>query len=126
MGAEWTQGQAAEQNTEERSEFPCDMMSGAATASEIFRHLQATRGKQEVTTELAKILTVLKTTLQTETIDKDSSSSDEETTGLHSTPVAYPMPTGKPPRPPPKSKSKSLAHISPAIQAKIKELEQSK
>ena len=110
----------------ERPEVPFDMVSGAATASEIFRHLQATRGKQEVTTELAKILTVLKTTLQTETIDKDSSSSDEETTGLHSTPVAYPMPTGKPPRPPQKSKSKSLAHISPAIQAKIKELEQSK
>merc|ERR1712128_34486 len=70
--------------------------------------------------------TVLKTTLQTESIDKDSSSSDEENTGLHSTPVANPMPTGKPPRPPQKSKSKSLAHISPVIQAKIKELEQSK
>jgi hypothetical protein len=110
----------------ERPEIPFDMVSGAATASEIFRHLQATRGKQEVTTELAKILTVLKTTLQTENIDKDSSSSDEETTGLHSTPVAYPMPTGKPPRPPQKTKSKSLAHISPVIQAKIKELEQSK
>lgn len=111
----------------ERPEIPFDMVSGAATASEIFRHLQATRGKQEVTTELAKILTVLKTTLQTETIDKDSSSSDDETTGLHSTPVAtVAMPTGKPPRHPQKSKSKSLAAISPVIQAKIKELEQSK
>eukprot|EP00092_Neocalanus_flemingeri_P035110 GFUD01038208.1.p1 GENE.GFUD01038208.1~~GFUD01038208.1.p1 ORF type:complete len:1926 (+),score=502.28 GFUD01038208.1:4306-10083(+) len=112
----------------ERSDIPFDMVSGAATASEIFRHLQATRGKQEVTTELAKILTVLKTTLQTETIDKlDSSSSDEETSGLHSAPVtSHPMPTGKPPRPPQKSKSKSLAAISPVIQAKIKELEQSK
>jgi len=113
-------------NSSERPEIPFDMVSGAATASEIFRHLQATRGKQEVTTELAKILTVLKTTLQTETIDKDSSSSDDETTGLHSTPVTNPMPTGKPPRPPQKSKSKTLAAISPVIQAKIKELEQSK
>jgi len=110
----------------ERSDIPFDMVSGAATASEIFRHLQATRGKQEVTTELAKILTVLKTTLQTESIDKDSSSSDEETTGLHSTPVTNPMPIGKPPRPPQKLKSRSLAAISPIIQAKIKELEQSK
>jgi len=109
-----------------KPDVPFDMVSGAATASEIFRHLQATRGKQEVTTELAKILTVLKTTLQTESIDKDSSSSDEEATGLHSTPVANPMPTGKPPRPPQKSKARSLASVSPAIQAKIKELEQSK
>jgi len=122
--AEWTQ-QATEPNLEERSEFPCDMMSGAATASEIFRHLQATRGKQEVTTELAKILTVLKTTLQTGSIakDLDSSSSDEES-GLHQVKAKNPMPvTGKPPRPPMKSK---LSSISPAIQAKIKELESSK
>ena len=122
--AEWTQ-QAVEPNLEERSEFPCDMMSGAATASEIFRHLQATRGKQEVTTELAKILTVLKTTLQTGSIakDLDSSSSDEES-GLHQVKAKNPMPvTGKPPRPPMKSK---LSSISPAIQAKIKELESSK
>ena len=123
--AEWTQGQAGEPNAEERSEFPCDMMSGAATASEIFRHLQATRGKQEVTTELAKILTVLKTTLQTGSIakDMDSSSSDEES-GLHQVKAKNPMPvTGKPPRPPMKNK---LSSISPAIQAKIKELESSK
>jgi len=122
--AEWTQ-QAGDPNLEERSEFPCDMMSGAATASEIFRHLQATRGKQEVTTELAKILTVLKTTLQTGSIakDLDSSSSDEES-GLHQVKAKNPMPvTGKPPRPPMKSK---LSSISPAIQAKIKELESSK
>merc|ERR1719342_680216 len=119
--AEWTQ-QAVEPNLEERSEFPCDMMSGAATASEIFRHLQATRGKQEVTTELAKILTVLKTTLQN---DKDSSSSDDEAASS-STPVKNPMPTGKPPRPPFKPRAKVLASISPAIQAKIKELESSK
>ncbi len=39
-------------------------MSGAETASEIFRHLQATtKDKTEVTTELAKILSVLETTL---------------------------------------------------------------
>ena len=104
----------------ERPEIIFDMGSGAATASEIFRHLQATRGKQEVTTELAKILTVLKTTLQN---DKDSSSSDEETNS-NSAPVKNPMPTGKPPRPPFRPKAKSS--LSPAIQAKIKELEQSK
>ena len=84
--------------------------------------MQATRGKQEVTTELAKILTVLKTTLQN---DKDSSSSDDEAASS-STPVKNPMPTGKPPRPPFKPRAKVLASISPAIQAKIKELEQSK
>merc|ERR1719150_3647505 len=99
------------------------MGSGAATASEIFRHLQATRGKQEVTTELAKILTVLKTTLQN---DKDSSSSDDEATSNQTSQTKNPMPTGKPPRPPFKPKAKSLASISPVIQAKIKELEQSK
>ena len=102
-----------------RVEMVLDMGSGAATASEIFRHLQATRGKQEVTTELAKILTVLKTTLQN---DKDSSSSDEETNS-NATPVKNPMPTGKPPRPPFKPKAKALSSLSPAIQAKIKELE---
>ena len=106
----------------DRPEIVLDMGSGAATASEIFRHLQATRGKQEVTTELAKILTVLKTTLQN---DKDSSSSDEETNS-NATPVKNPMPTGKPPRPPFKPKAKALSSLSPAIQAKIKELEQSK
>ena len=50
-------------NNEEETQhisFTNDVVSGAATASEIFRHLQATRGKQEVTTELAKILNVLK------------------------------------------------------------------
>ena len=107
----------------ERPEIILDMGSGAATASEIFRHLQATRGKQEVTTELAKILTVLKTTLQN---DKDSSSSDDEATSNQTSQTKNPMPTGKPPRPPFKPKAKSLASISPVIQAKIKELEQSK
>ena len=106
----------------ERPDVVFDMGSGAATASEIFRHLQATRGKQEVTTELAKILTVLKTTLQS---DKDSSSSDEET-NTNIVPVKNPMPTGKPPRPPFRPKAKSMASLSPIIQAKIKELEQSK
>ena len=120
--AQWTQ---LDENSppEDRSEFPCDMMSGAATASEIFRHLQATRGKQEVTTELAKILTVLKTTLQTGGNHKEDSSSSDEESGLHQAKVKNPMPTGKPPRPPLQNKLKSL---SPAIQAKIKELEESK
>jgi len=121
--AEWTKQEEAEV-ADERSEFPCDMMSGAATASEIFRHLQATRGKQEVTTELAKILTVLKTTLQNGgSIDKGDSSSSDEESGLHQIKTKNPMPTGKPPKPPTKSK---LSTISPAIQEKIKELENSK
>ena len=76
--AEQTQSQPAEGYGNEQKQPPSqfsidtssrvsgtDMVSGAATASEIFRHLQATRGKQEVTTELAKILNVLKTTLAT-------------------------------------------------------------
>jgi len=127
--SEWTQENRKKEQEEvstERSEFPCDMMSGAATASEIFRHLQATRGKQEVTTELAKILTVLKTTLQTESIDKGDSSSSDEESGLHRVKVKEPMLTGKPPRPPIKNKIKYFSTISPAIQAKIKELENSK
>ena len=70
------------------------------------------RGKQEVTTELAKILTVLKTTLQTGSISKDmdSSSSDEES-GLHQVKAKNPQPvTGKPPRPPMKSKKSDPAN----------------
>ena len=51
--------------------------AGAATASEIFRHLQATRGKKEVTTELAKILTVLQTTLKLEESDSSSTESSD-------------------------------------------------
>ena len=121
--AEWTKDPEPD---EERSEYPCDMMSGAATASEIFRHLQATRGKQEVTTELAKILTVLKTTLQTGSIDKEGSSSSDEESGLHQVKAKNPMPTGKPPKPPLIKKLKTLSSISPAIQEKIKELEQAK
>ena len=54
--------------------------AGAATASEIFRHLQATRGKEEVTTELAKILTVLKTTLKPKETDSSSTESSDAST----------------------------------------------
>ena len=103
--------------------FPCDMVSGAATASEIFRHLQATRGKQEVTTELAKILTVLKSTLNSD--DKDSSSSDEDSPANASNSLS-PIPTGKPPKPPAKIKFAKNSVISPAIQARIRNLEENK
>ena len=51
--------------------------TGAETASEIFRHLQATRGKDEVTTELAKILNVLESTLQEEDESDDDDDDDE-------------------------------------------------
>ena len=51
--------------------------TGAETASEIFRHLQATRDKDEVTTELAKILNVLESTLQQED-ESDDDEADEE------------------------------------------------
>jgi hypothetical protein len=111
----------------ENPSFPCDMVSGAATASEIFRHLQATRGKQEVTTELAKILTVLKTTLSSN--DKDTSSSDEEsgnTRSKSSSKSSDPVITGKPPKPPKQIKFSKNSVISPAIQARIRELEQNK
>jgi hypothetical protein len=53
--------------------------TGAAeTASEIFRHLQATRDKEQVTTELAKILNVLETTLKQEEEEEEEEESDEE------------------------------------------------
>jgi hypothetical protein len=51
-----------------------EVSPGAATASEIFRHLQATHGKEEITTELAKILSVLHTTLKEEEDSSGSSS----------------------------------------------------
>ena len=107
----------------ETHSVPSDMVSGAATASEIFRHLQATRGKQEVTTELAKILTVLKSTLSNN--DKDSSSSDEES-NTNDDKVANPNPTGKPPKPPQKIKFAKNSAVSPAIQARIRDLEANK
>ena len=113
--------------------------AGAATASEIFRHLQATRGKEEVTQELAKILNVLQTTLKQE--DSESSSSSESSdssdnekpkeTGpniaqssvLNKVPAA---PLGKPPRHPNAplhaSKSDVSTRIGPEIQQRIKEL----
>ena len=55
--------------------------TGAETASEIFRHLQATRDKDEVTAELAKILNVLESTLQREddeSEDDDDGGADED------------------------------------------------
>ena len=107
----------------ETHSVPCDMVSGAATASEIFRHLQATRGKQEVTTELAKILTVLKSTLSNN--DKDSSSSDDENT-TNSDKSTNPNPIGKPPKPPQKIKFAKNSVVSPAIQARIRDLESNK
>ena len=103
--------------------MPCDMVSGAATASEIFRHLQATRGKQEVTTELAKILTVLKSTLNNE--GKESSSSDEESPSNDEKSCTS-IPIGKPPKPPHKIKFSKNSIVSPAIQARIRDLETNK
>ena len=102
--------------------FCSDVVSGAATASEIFRHLQATRGKQEVTTELAKILNVLKTTLNEE---KEESSSDDEQ-NVPGDKSFGTIPTGKPPKPPSTIKFSKHSVISPDIQARIKDLEQNK
>ena len=78
--------------------------SGADTASEIFRHLQATREKSEVKTELAKILTVLEKTLKDKegltSRKSDSSGSDES----NANPRAV---TSKPPKHPISSGSRS-------------------
>ena len=107
----------------EHPTIPCDMVSGAATASEIFRHLQATRGKQEVTTELAKILTVLKSTLNNE--EKESSSSEDESPASDDK-ATRSVPLGKPPKHPQKIKFSKNSIVSPAIQARIRELENNK
>ncbi|XP_059096908.1 uncharacterized protein LOC131891387 [Tigriopus californicus] len=62
--------------------------TGADTASEIFRHLQATKDKEEVTTELAKILSVLETTLKHKDDKIESSDSEDlhEGTVVHKPP----------------------------------------
>ena len=53
-----------------------DPSLGAIAATEIFQHLQATSGsKNEVTTELAKILNVLQTTLKEDSSSSSNSSS---------------------------------------------------
>ena len=57
---------AAELKPLDSQQTMMEVSPGAATASEIFRHLQATHGKEEITTELAKILNVLHTTLKEE------------------------------------------------------------
>jgi len=109
-------------STELNLESPSDPVSGAATASQIFRHLQATRGKQEVTTELAKILNVLKTTLEV----KNSSSSEDESPSVRVVETKIQDP-GKPPKGPKKlKKTKPRSSISPAILSRINELENSK
>lgn len=78
--------------------------TGADTASEIFRHLQATKDKEEVTTELAKILNVLETTLKHKDDKIESSDSEDlqEGTVKHK-PPKHPGSTTKPKR--------SQAHI---------------
>ena len=102
-----------------------DPSPGAICATEIFQHLQATRGKEEVTTELAKLLNVLQTTLK-----EDSSSSSESETSDESK-EATPEPLKTPPKPPPLGKPPvhplSLKGINqrtvgPEIHRKIKEL----
>ena len=117
--------------------------AGAATASEIFRILQATRGKEEVTVELAKILSVLQVTLQpndssssSDCSSSDSSDSDEKDPepriseppkDLDVRPKST-TPLGKPPKHPnlPLLQSKSAndmsQRIGPEIQQRIKEL----
>ena len=62
-----------------------EVSPGAATASEIFRHLQATHGKEEITTELAKILSVLHTTLKEEDSSGSSSNSGSDSESRSST-----------------------------------------
>lgn len=68
---------AAELKPLDSQQTMMEVSPGAATASEIFRHLQATHGKEEITTELAKILNVLHTTLKEE--EEESSSSGSNT-----------------------------------------------
>ena len=107
-----------------------DPSPGAITATEIFQHLQATREKNEVTTELAKILNVLQTTLKE---DSSSSSSEDTDDSKEATPepVQKTQPTpqaplGKPPVYPQSLKSclsrSGVRRVGPEIQQRIKEL----
>ena len=102
-----------------------DPSPGAICATEIFQHLQATRGKEEVTTELAKILNVLQTTL------KEDSSSSSESESSDESKEASPEPSKTPPKPPPLGKPPvhplslkgiNQRKVAPEIQRKIKEL----
>ena len=114
-----------------------DPSPGAIAATEIFQHIQATSdNKKEVTTELAKILNVLQTTLKEDSSSSSSSSSEDTEDSKEATPepakkpspVTSQPPLGKPPLHPhtlrglagiPKS---GLRRVGPEIQQRIKEL----
>ena len=107
---------------------------GAIAATEIFHHLQATRGKEEVTTELAKILSVLQTTLK-DGDDESSSSSGSDDSGDSKEPTPEPtssrehqkpnkFPMGKPPLHP--SSFKCAKKMDPEIQRRIRDLAKSR
>ncbi len=101
-------------------------ISGAETASEIFRHLQATtRDKSEVTTELAKILSVLETTLQSKSADEgreddeSSSDADEDEVARRIREQLVNVVTRKPPRHPNAVARKSQADSAAATGAPV-------
>jgi hypothetical protein len=123
-----------------------DPTPGAIAATEIFHHLQATTEKGDMTTELAKILSVLQTTLKE---DSTSSSESDETSSedgnnarpQHATkpekdppkPSQQALPLGKPPKCPTSMRSSSMSKIfggkdqtfnkvGPEIQQRIREL----
>ena len=115
---------------------------GAIAATEIFHHLQATRDKDEVTTELAKILSVLQTTLKDDDDDESSSSTSGSEESVDSKepspepvlplkeqsskPVASSkqLPLGKPPVHP--SAFKNVRKMGPEIQQRIRDLARAK
>lgn len=112
-----------------------DPSPGAIAATEIFQHLQATRGKNEVTTELAKILNVLQTTLKEDSTSSSSSCETEESDdSKEATPeraVEKPnqsaqamakAPLGKPPVYPQALRGNLTKRVGPEIQQRIKEL----
>lgn len=77
-----SESRPSSRKSEERALFnpeQLENLSGAETASEIFRHLQATRKKNEVTSELAKILNVLETTIKNRKKSDDESSDSDNT-----------------------------------------------
>ena len=108
-----------------------DPSPGAICATEIFQHLQATRGKEEVTTELAKILNVLQTTLKEDSSSSSSSESESSDESKEASPEPSktppkPQPLGKPPVHPLSIRGLNQRRVAPEIQQKIKELAQLK
>ncbi len=96
---------------------------GAMAATEIFHHLQATRDKSEVTVELAKILSVLQTTLKEDSTSSSGSTadSDEDTsddTDEDEEEGKQPAPVAKPPSPKQKHKQLQMQQQQPVLLGK--------